>query len=646
MFERSLHLPLNTIGAHGASLCLTEIKTSLCSGLGMTNRIIRIGGASGYWGDSAKATPQLLSEDNLDYLVYDYLAEVTMSILARARAEDESKGYAVDFVSRVLEPNIEEISRQQIKVISNAGGVNPRSCASHIRDILAKKGLDLKVAVVTGDSLDDEVEALSGLGVTEMFSGASFPSPESVVSANAYLGALPIAVALERGADIVITGRCVDSAVTLGACIFEFGWGQHDLDQLAQGSLAGHLIECGTQVTGGNHTDWHLVADSLEGAGYPIAEVSADGTFYITKAAGTGGIVSRATVAEQLVYEIGDPRAYVLPDVVCDFTSVRVREVTSNKVFVSGARGLPPTDQLKVSLTHYDGYRAGHILTFYGPDAELRANCFAEMVFKRVDRALQSSGLEKLARKSTEIIGSESHFGNARRVGRSREVDLKIAATHKSVKGVGLFIKEMMGLALTAPPGLTIFTAVRPKPSPIVRLFSFLISKGNLHVQVEDDLGAQEVMFSTENRTELSGSAYPQPDFPSMDKGISKEWMNVALGDLAWTRSGDKGNNANIGIIARSPEFLPLIAEAVSEEVIEDLFSHFLEGPVERFYLPGIHALNFLLHDVLDGGGVASLRMDAQGKGFSQLILDYPIPVPLELAEEFNLSPIREEGKN
>ena len=253
---------------------------------------IAIGGASGFWGDAALATPQLLGSGELDYIVYDYLAEITMSIMARARTADDSKGYATDFVSAAMGPNLQAIAGQGVKVIANAGGVNPLACAEAIRAAVAADKLGLKVAVVTGDDLTARAGEFAQ--ATEMFSGEAFPDPQSVASINAYLGAFPIAAALDRGADIVITGRCVDSAVTLGACIHAFGWGREDYDKLAQGSLAGHILECGTQATGGNFTDWESVVDTLGDAGYPIAAVAADGSFEVYKPDGTGGTVSAA----------------------------------------------------------------------------------------------------------------------------------------------------------------------------------------------------------------------------------------------------------------------------------------------------------------------------------------------------------------
>ncbi|WP_439105562.1 acyclic terpene utilization AtuA family protein [Congregibacter sp.] len=600
---------------------------------------IRIGGASGFWGDAALATPQLLASGDLDYMVYDYLAEVTMSIMARARAADASKGYATDFVHAAMAPNLSQIAAQGVKVLANAGGVNPRACAEALCKVIADQGLELKVAVVLGDDLADRAEEFAH--ETEMFSGESFPEPSSIASINAYLGAFPIAAALDAGADIVITGRCVDSAVTLGACIHAFNWQRDDFDRLAQGSLAGHILECGTQATGGNFTDWESIVDTLGSAGYPIAELSPDGGFTVSKPSGTGGLVSVGTVGEQMLYEIGDPGAYLLPDVVCDFTRVELFQLGPDLVGVSGARGHGAPSGYKVSATWADGFRAGQIWTMIGRGAPQKAQHLAESIFARTEAMLKQAGLEPLRETSVEVLGVESHFGSAVRYFRSREVDVKLAVKHASPKGVGIFLKEMVGLALTAPPGLASFAGARAKPTPVVRLFSMLIPKEQLQIQIELD-GQLLPEFGAEV---ARVQELPSPiAVPAPDDSIT-EFVDVPLELLAFGRSGDKGDKANIGIMARHPDFLSWIAATLTIERVASYFAHFLKAdqpvPVERFYLPGTDALNFLLHDVLGGGGTASLRADPQGKAYAQLLLTERIAIPRALAVEHQL-PITE----
>lgn len=600
----------------------------------MTDQSIRIAGASGFWGDAARATPQLLNEGNVDFIAYDYLAEITMSIMARARAKNPDYGYALDFITAAMKPNLQEIARQGVKIVSNAGGVNPQACANALRELIAQMDLDLKVACVMGDDMIDQCDDLAAQGITEMFTGAEFPVVEKVVSINAYLGAFPVAKALQEGADIVVTGRCVDSAVTLGACIYAFGWGRDDLDKLAMGSLAGHIIECGPQATGGNFTDWEAVP-SLETIGYPIAEISADGSFVCSKPEGTGGIVTRATIAEQLVYEIGDPQAYMLPDVVCDFANVEIEQIGDNLVRVTGAMGLPAPDTYKVCTTYADEFRGGTNMTFYGIDADRKAQKLADAIFVAARRSLNQLALPDFSEISVEIIGAESQYGRAAIVTHCREVVLKIAAKHAAAAGIGIMLKEAVGLGLATPPGLSGFAGARPSPSPVVRLFSFALAKGTAKIQVELD----GVIFDVPDTAGvvLDYKAISRPDTPAVPTG---ELIEVPLIKLAWARSGDKGDKSNIGVIARKPEYLPYIYAALSEQSVFERFEHFLpagatsEKSVERYLMPGTDAINFLIHDVLGGGGMASIRNDSQGKGYGQLLLAAAIPVSAEIASQ------------
>ena len=591
----------------------------------MSKKSISVGGATGFWGETAMSTAQLLSDPKLDYLVYDYLAEITMSILARARAADASLGYAVDFVTAVLAPNLETIAERGVRVISNAGGVNPTACADAVRALIDELGLDLTVAVVTGDDLTGRAAEFAEAGVTEMFSGASFPPVGQIASINAYLGAFPIAEALDGGADIVITGRVVDSAVTLGACVHAFGWAADDYDRLAAGSVAGHILECGPQATGGNFTDWELVADSIHEIGYPIADIDADGGIVVRKPEGTGGMVSVGTVAEQLLYEVGDAQAYILPDVVCDFGALTVEQAGEHWVRVGGARGGPPTASYKVSATYADGWRGGQTLVFYGQDADRKARAFGEAALKRAEARLEAEGLPGFTDTLIELVGDESHYGARRELTGSREVSLKVAARHTRREGIDILLRETIGAALAGPPGLTGFAGTRPRPSPVVRLFSFLLDKREVPVAV--DTGAARTDYVPAPGRDIGPDDVVRPEPPEL-KIESGPMLLVPLVELAWGRSGDKGDKANIGIIARKPEYLPYIWTTLSEVVVGERFAHFTDKPVDRYFLPGMHAINYVLHDVLGGGGIASLRNDPQGKGFAQLLLDVPIRVP------------------
>ena len=577
------------------------------------------------------ATPQLLAAGGLDYIVYDYLAEITMSIMARAHARDQNRGFATDFIDAVLQPHLADMAAQGVKLISNAGGINPQTCAAAATQLIDDAGLDLTVAVVSGDDLMAHKGAFADRRITEMFSDQNFPDPKDIASINAYLGAFPIAQALALGADIVITGRCVDSAVTLGACIDAFGWKPDEFDRLAGGSLAGHILECGPQATGGNFTDWHKAASSLADIGYPIAEVSADGSFVCTKPENTGGLVTVATVAEQALYEIGDPQAYVLPDVVCDFSSIRIEQQGPNRVLVRGAAGYTAPAAYKVCATYADGFRGGQLLTFNGFNARSKASVFADAAIARANKQIEAQQLGDFTETSIEILGGvpEKYLGS--HAGDYQEVTLKIAARHRSAAGIGVLLKEITGLGLATPPGLCVFAGGRPKPSPVIRLFSFLLSKKEVSVCVH---WGGDTMDHTVAPVLTSEPALLEPHSLPPSPKAQSVLTPVPLIRLAYGRSGDKGNKANIGIIARQSEYLPYIWTALTPEVVASCFSRFLDGPVERFLLPGIHAINFVLHDVLGGGGMASLRNDAQGKGYAQILLTQPIDLPASLAEQ------------
>ncbi|WP_418319935.1 acyclic terpene utilization AtuA family protein [Piscinibacter sakaiensis] len=592
----------------------------------MSKETVRIGCASGFWGDTEFAAAQLVEHGDIDVLVFDYLAEITMSLLSRAKDKDPSQGYAPDFVA-TMRPLLKQIKSRRIQVIANAGGVNPSACRDALLAEAQAEGVELKIAAVLGDDLMPQLETMRAAGVKEMFSGAEFPP--KVMSANAYLGAFPITAALDAGADIVVTGRCVDSAVTLAPLIAHFGWRADELDKLAQGSLAGHLIECGAQVTGGNYTDWASVP-GWDDMGFPIAECRADGRFVITKPAGTGGLICPSTVAEQMLYEIGDPCAYILPDVVCDFSAVSLTQAGPDRVEVNGARGRPPTDQAKASLTYADGFRAMSLFMIGGIDAGAKAHRTAAAMLARMRRHYAARGWPDFTETSVEAIGAEDSYGAQARRG-AREVMLKIGVRHPIKEALELFSREVAPMALMSAPAITGFTGGRPKVQPVVRLFSCLWSKSELNIGI--DMGAQKVSTPQLDGKPCDFEALPVVDgpLPAAD-AFARGTRSVPLVQLAWGRSGDKGDSANIGIIARQPDFLPYIRAAITEEAVSRWFAHLVQGAVRRYDLPGIHGVNFLLHKALGGGGIASVRMDPQGKAYAQMLLDHPVPVPADLA--------------
>lgn len=590
-------------------------------------KIVRIGCGAGFWGDSPEGPAQLVRSGEIDYLVMDYLAEITMSILARMKAKRGDLGYATDFVTMVMKPLAREIADKRIRVVTNAGGVNPDACREALLAVFGELGIDLKVAVVRGDDLSASSERYRGAGAVEMFSGA--PMPERLASINAYLGAFPIAAALGAGADIVITGRVVDSAIVLGPLIHEFGWKPSDYDLLSAGSLAGHVIECGTQATGGIFTDWRDVS-GWDDMGFPIAECAADGTFVLTKPSGTGGLVAPPTVAEQIVYEVGDPTRYLLPDVTADWSDVVLEQAGPDKVRVSGARGSAPTDSYKVSATFADGYRASVNMMIAGHEAVARAQATADAIIKRSERIMRAAGFDGFADTSVEILGSESNYGAHARTGATREIVLKIAVRHASRDALQIFAREIYPAATAMAQSITGFAGGRPEPQPVVRLFSFLVPKTDV-----------DASFELDGKTETIAPHLPNGSVETVAGGVSAELPPapdaiavVPLVALAHGRSGDKGDIGNIGILARRPEFLPWIRRSATPEAVGRYFSHFVKGPVERFEWPGLRGLNFLLHEGLGGGGIASLRHDPQGKALAQIFMDFPVEVPASWIEK------------
>ncbi|MCX7568104.1 DUF1446 domain-containing protein [Sulfitobacter sp. F26169L] len=588
---------------------------------------VRIGGAAGYWGDSTQAPRQLVEKGNVDYLVFDYLAEVTMSILVRAKAADPTKGYAADFVHLVMKPLLPQIKEKGIKVVVNAGGVNIAACADALRKVAADQGIALKVGIVEGDDLLGRMDDLRSRDIREMFSGA--PLPDELSSANAYLGAFPIAAALDGGAEVVITGRCVDSAVTLGILIHEFGWSADAYDQLAAGTLAGHILECGAQATGGNVTDWQDSADGWDNMGYPIAECFADGRFVISKPAGTGGIVSRLSVGEQILYETGDTQSYIVPDVICDFSQAVLDQSAPDEVTITDVKGRAPTDTFKVSATYRDGYRATALTLVTGFEAVEKARHYGDALLKRVTRLLGERGMDGFDRTAVHVIGAETLWGaNASpHAAQAREVVVQTDVRHQDKAAIEVFSKETTGVALSMTTGRCgVGEAGRPKATPVVAQFAFLLDKSDVVPVVSVD--GQALGFTPPQQTYSPAPALSPPPQSEPFEGPT---TTCQLIDIAVARSGDKGNSANVGVMARKPEFYDVICREVTAEKVAAWFAHVTKGEVSCFAAPGMGAVNFLLRETLDGGGTSSLHLDKLAKTYGQQILAMPVEVPSAL---------------
>jgi hypothetical protein len=437
---------------------------------------IRIGNGCGFWGDNLDAPILLAENGDLHYLTLEYLAELTMSILAGQKQRDPQTAYAGDFLD-VLE-RLTPILRSQprLKIITNAGGINPGACAERARHILDRAELsNRRVATVSGDDLLGKLDELIAAGHTfaNLDTGAPLSTVrDRVISANAYLGAAPIVTALERGADLVITGRVADASLTLAPAVHELRWSMQDLDRLCAGTVAGHLIECGAQATGGLWCNWQDAPD-MANVGYPIAEIDEDGTVRITKPPGTGGAVNVETISEQLLYEVADPAAYLTPDVTADFCSVQLRQACENVVKVTGARGKPATSTYKVSIAYRDGFSAAGTLLIAGPQAPLKAKRCGEMLLERLRRI----GVE-LERNNIECLGAgDAVPGVVQAIEDSPEVVLRVAVHDSRKSTVERFTKEFAPLVTSGLPGVSGYTTGRPPVREVFAYWPSLIAK-------------------------------------------------------------------------------------------------------------------------------------------------------------------------
>ncbi len=586
------------------------------------SKVIRIGAATAFFNDSRMGIAQLLANaEKLDYIIFDFLAESVMGGLGRGLATGTGSGFATDFVHGYIAPHLPTLLERGTRIVANAGGLNPLACADAIRAAAEKAGLQVRVGVVEGDNLTGRASELVDSATQDMFDDSSVQDKLAVAdrinSLVAYTGAFPIAAALAAGADIVVTGRAVDSALALGALIHEFGWGPDDFDVLAAGTLAGHLLECSAQVTGGTFTDWRDVPD-WAGIGMPVGECHADGGLVITKPEGTGGLVSVGTVSEQLLYEVSDPQHYYVADVICDFSNVTLKQVGPERVEVTGARGLGRTATFKASLTYDAGWRASATMPIIGLEAAAKATRTGEELFARASTMLRESQLPPFHRTRCEVFGGEGK-------GASTAI-CRIVADHPDQEGAQLLVREHGSAISHMSVGttLSLSTSVRP----VQRITGFLLPKSAVTQKVSVNGQAVPFEVPTDTRSMEDQIVFPAMPLPAQDADPS---LTVPLIKLAWARSGDKGNLFNVAVIARDVRYLPYIAAALTAASIGEHYAHVLEqgGPlaVDCFSAPGLCALNFVVKDAMDGGVLASTWIDPVAKGMAQLLLDYPVPV-------------------
>jgi len=446
------------------------------------SKVIRIANGQGFWGDSIDAPVNLIKDGPIDYLTLDYLAEVTLSIMQRQKLKRHDAGYARDFVD-LIDRVLPDLVNKDIKVISNAGGVNPEACRDALLEIAKAKGIDIKIGIIKGDNIYDKLDAFneSGVDFKNLETGEHFATvKDKVYSANVYIDSFCIARALDMGAQIVLAGRVSDPGLALGPAIHEFGWTADQLDLIAAGTLAGHITECGAQCTGGNYTRWDEVED-LANIGYPIIEMKENGEFVITKHNGTGGLVNRYTVSEQILYEMGDPTHYISPDVCVDFTSFDLLESGDNRVQISNVVGFEATPTYKVSISYFAGYKASGQLTISGPNALKKAELVADLIWTRLENA--GCIYED---KLTEFLGVSSCHGDINTTPKQvNEVVLRLGVKDQDKEKVNRFGKEIAPVITNGPPGVTGFAGGRPKAQEIVAYWPTLIPKELIQTEVD-----------------------------------------------------------------------------------------------------------------------------------------------------------------
>jgi hypothetical protein len=589
-----------------------------------TDQII-IANCGGFWGDDPTAAKRQVEGGPVDYLVMDYLAEITMAILQKQRAKNPALGYARDFLAQMRDVLKTAVERD-IVIITNAGGVNPTACGAAIEELALELGIaeQVRVAVVLGDDLYDDLDTLlTTESLAHMDTGQPLSDVRSaVLSANVYLGAQPIVKALEMRANVIIAGRVTDTSVTLAPMIHNFGWSIDDWDRLAAGVVAGHIIECGTQCTGGNFTDWHTVAD-FHNIGYPLIEAHRDGTFVVTKHPGTGGMVSVNTVKEQLLYEMGAP-SYLSPDCIARFDSIQLAQDGDDRVLVRGVRGEAPPEKYKVALSYADGYRAVGRMLVSGPHTLVKAHKAAEIFWDR------AGGADLYDRSMTQLVGWDaSHPSLATE--EPSEVLLQVSVRdHDKAKIETSFAPMVVGSMLGSIPGFTMpGDQGRPRVSDVVAHWPALISRDQVTAEVV--MGDRREVVSSQLPAASAAAAFvPDAAMPESIAGDGAPAV-VPLLRLCLARSGDKGDTSNVGVIARSPQVYAWMVEHLTASVVKQHFKGVCEGPVDRFELPNLQSLNFLMHESLGGGGTQSLQFDAQGKTYSQYLLSLQVEVPAAL---------------
>ena len=586
---------------------------------------IRIANAGGFWGDDLGVLRRQLEGGEVDYISSDFLAEVTMSILRKQQLKNEAMGYVGDFVDQIVDV-AELMKAKKVRMLTNAGGINPLACARKILSELKKKGVDFKITVVIGDNIIDRIDEFypEKAMFTDMETGDDFAQiKDNIQSANVYLGVPPLLKALESGADLILAGRVTDTSITMAPMIYELGWNLGDWDKLAAGLVAGHIIECGAQASGGNFTDWQKVK-KWDNFGYPIVEMNRDGSFEVYKHENTGGLISCDTIREQLVYEMGDPKHYISPDVVADFSQIVLKELAPNRVLVQNAKGYPSTHFLKVSMAYEDGYKAVSSIVISGGRVLNKACEFEKIFWSRLNIDYKKT--------NTEYVGYNACHQNLVEDIDPNEILLRFSVYDNNLEKIKAFSTSIAPLILSGPPGVAVIGG-RARAQQVMTYWPTLIPKTLIQsrVQVLDFEG--EIQESYEIDSVLGNEADYKPEEsqsqkPELDEYAQMEMSEVALRSVCMARSGDKGDTFNIGVLARSEDIYNYLKVKLDSEVVKTMFTGICKGKVKRYELDNLLALNFLLEESLDGGGTKSLMIDAQGKTMASALLNQTFPIP------------------
>ena len=586
----------------------------------MNNDMIKIANCSGFYGDKISAAKELVDGGPIDVLTGDYLAELTMAILYSQKLQrGEDKGYVGTFLKQIKEV-AKSCKEKKIKIISNAGGLNPKSMASEIKKILDEQSIDMKVAYIDGDDLLPRMEDLTKEG--EVFENIDKNIPLndsgfSTLTANAYLGAWGIKEALDNGADIVVCPRVTDAAVVIGPAAWKFNWDRNNYDALAGALAAGHIIECGCQATGGNYAFFKEVS-SFDNVGYPIAEILEDGSFYVTKHPGTGGLVSKGTVTAQLLYEISSP-AYKNPDVIAHFDTLKIEDIEKDKVYISGCRGSSPPKDHKVCINLAGGFRNGMEIMLTGLDIEAKAKVFEDALFNSV------GGKEQFDEVSIQLhrTDKENPISNEESM-----ASLVISVKSMNADLVGrLFSAKIIELALANIPGFFAQGGVKSSGPVIVYWPALIDSK---HIKEKVYIEDKEIEIIPTSQMDFE-DIYYQRDPIEIEEIEIKDEENIYFGDLYGTRSGDKGGCANIGVWAKNSKSFAFLSKYLSEEKLKELLPDLKGFKIERFELANINSLNFYIHGILEDGVSSNNRKDSQAKSLGEYLRAKIIKVPKEI---------------